>query len=69
MFGNVLAAFYNTDVVEDEDVRSWLLDPRSKHAADSPGDVCRKQGVVLFKAIQAQSSDEDDDDDEEDDDD
>ena len=53
--------------MEDEDIKSWLLDSRSKHAADSPGDLCRKQGVILFKAIEAQSSDDDDDDEEEED--
>jgi eIF4-gamma/eIF5/eIF2-epsilon len=65
LFGNVLAAFYNADVVEDEDIKLWLLDSRSKYAADTPGDTCRKQGVILFKAIEAQSSEEEDDDDDE----
>ncbi|KAF8334178.1 nucleotide-diphospho-sugar transferase [Cantharellus anzutake] len=59
LFGNVLAAFYNNDIVEDEDIKGWILDSRSKYEADSLGDVCRKQGLVLLKAIQAQSSDED----------
>ncbi|KAF9521193.1 hypothetical protein BS47DRAFT_1378549 [Hydnum rufescens UP504] len=63
LFGNVLAAFYNADVVEDEDIKLWLLDSRSKYAVDTPGDTCRKQGVILFKAIEAQSSEDDDDDD------
>lgn len=64
LFGNVLAAFYNEDLVEDDDIKTWILDPKSKlFAPDSPGDICRKQGLILYQAIQAQSSDDDDDDD------
>lgn len=55
----MLAAFYNTDVIEDDDIKAWILDPNSKFAADTPGNVCWRQGVVLFKAIQAQDEDED----------
>lgn len=65
LFGHILAAFYNDDLVEDENIRSWALDPRSKNPAGSPGDVCRKQGLLLLQAIHAQSSDEEDDDEEE----
>lgn len=66
LFGHILTAFYNDDLVEDVNIRSWALDARSKHPANSPGDVCRNQGLLLLKAIHEQSSDEDDDDEDED---
>jgi hypothetical protein len=60
-----LAAFYNIDIVEENDIGEWILDSRSKgdFLEDGPAmaasmDMCRKSGLILLKALQAQSDEE-----------
>jgi translation initiation factor eIF-2B subunit epsilon len=64
LFGQILAAFYQEDVVEESHIRQWHALPASKGADLKPGAIlenirkCWAVGGVLIKQFDEQDSDE-----------
>ncbi|KAF8319424.1 nucleotide-diphospho-sugar transferase [Clavulina sp. PMI_390] len=67
LFSQVLVAFYNQDIVEEDDVKAWILDKRAKHAVGSPGEALRTTGLLFLRQLSEEDEEDDDDDDDEED--
>ena len=73
LFGQILAALYQTDVVEEEDIKAWHARPSSQGADLEPGDekvAFGKTWIVgahMIHQLEEQESSEEDEDSEDDD--
>ena len=65
LFGQILAALYQDDVVEEDDIRKWHSLPASKGIGLNPGPTtdnirkCWAVGTHLIAQFDEQSDDED----------
>ncbi len=66
LFGQILAALYQEDIVDEEDIRAWYNFPGSKGENRNSGTdaenfkQCWDIGTHLIKTLDDQDSDEDD---------
>ncbi|KAK2466994.1 hypothetical protein APHAL10511_001252 [Amanita phalloides] len=71
LFGQILAALYQTDIVEEEDIRAWHALPTSKAEGRQAGPVTEKMrrcwviGTHMIQQFDAQESDSGEDEEEE----
>lgn len=67
LFGQILAALYQDDVVEEEDIRSWHALPASKGVGLGPGPTtenikkCWSVGARMIEQFDEQDSEEESD--------
>ena len=67
LFGQILAALYQDDIVEEDDIRQWHALPASKGEGHKPSEVenikrCWMIGTYMIEQFDEQGSDDDDDD-------
>lgn len=62
LFGQVLASFYQEDVVEEEDIRAWYKIPESKGSAASGETAERMKRCWAIGSRMIEQFDEQDDD-------
>jgi translation initiation factor eIF-2B subunit epsilon len=64
LFGQVLAALYQADIVDEDDIREWHASPASRGAELKSGPVaenakkCRAVGTVLIQQFDEQEESE-----------
>jgi translation initiation factor eIF-2B subunit epsilon len=64
LFGQILAALYQEDIVEEDDIRQWHALPASKGVALKPGTTtdnikkCWSVGTHMIAQFNEQSDDE-----------
>jgi translation initiation factor eIF-2B subunit epsilon len=67
LFGQILAALYQDDIVEEDDIRRWHALPASKGVGLEPGTItenikkCWSVGARMIVQFNEQDSDEDSD--------
>ncbi|KII88609.1 hypothetical protein PLICRDRAFT_689604 [Plicaturopsis crispa FD-325 SS-3] len=67
LFGQILAALYQDDIIEEDDIRAWHDRPESKGEGLKPGDLtdnikkCWIVGARMIQQFDAQDSDSDED--------
>src|ERR1700733_6878587 len=64
LFGQILAALYQDDVVEEEDIRQWHAQPSSKGEGHKAGELenikrCWTIGARMIEQFDEQGSDDD----------
>ena len=65
LFGQMLAALYQDDIVEEDDIRAWHTHPSSKGVGLKPGahldnvKKCRAVGARMIQQFDEQQSEDD----------